>query len=223
MRPVAFPRTAVVVVAAYVGAQLVSNVASLKIGIVAGQSVDMGTFIYPITFTLRDVVHKLLGRRNARAMIVATAGANLFMVGYLLASTKIAADPNYALASDYDRLFSPLWRLVFASILAQVVAELVDTEVYHWWVTKVTRRYQWSRVLVSNSVSVPIDNLIFAVGAFGALPLLTANALTLPWADVWDIFLVNLVVKYLVTLCSLPFIYIAPDRDWSADADDSDI
>jgi uncharacterized PurR-regulated membrane protein YhhQ (DUF165 family) len=103
------------------------------------------------------------------------------------------------------------------------VAELVDTEVYHWWVTKVTRRYQWSRVLVSNTISVPVDNLIFAVGAFGALPFLTANALTLPWTDVWEIFLVNLVVKYLVTLCSLPFIYIAPDRDWSTDEDDSDI
>ena len=40
-----------------------------------------------------------------------------------------------------------------ASIVAEVVSELVDTEVYHWWVTKVTTRHQWARVLVSNGIS----------------------------------------------------------------------
>ena len=47
---------------AYAGAQVISQVTSLKIGVVFDQSVDMGTFVYPITFTLRDVVHKVLGR-----------------------------------------------------------------------------------------------------------------------------------------------------------------
>ena len=58
---------------------------------------------------------------------------------------------------------------------------------------------------MSNSASVPVDNIIFAVGAFGWI---------LPWAIVWQIFVFNLVVKYLVTLVSLPLIYIAPDPAW---------
>jgi uncharacterized PurR-regulated membrane protein YhhQ (DUF165 family) len=66
-------------------------------------------------------------------------------------------------------------------------------------VTRITRRHQWARVLVSNSVSVPTDNLIFAIGAFGW---------TLPWGVVWQIFLVNLAVKYGMTLLSLPLIYV---------------
>jgi len=90
-----------------------------------------------------------------------------------------------------------------ASIVAEVASELMDTEVYHFWVTRVTHRYQWARVLVSNSVSVPVDNLIFSVGAFGGV---------LPWATVWGIFVVNLLVKYGVTLLSLPLIYIVPDK-----------
>jgi len=56
---------------------------------------------------------------------------------------------------------------------------------------------------VSNSISVPVDNVIFAVGAFGGL---------LPWATVWGIFVVNLLVKYAVTLVSLPLIYVVPER-----------
>jgi hypothetical protein len=34
----------------------------------------------------------------------------------------------------------------------------------------------------------------------------------LPWPVVWQIFVVNLLVKYAVTLLSLPMIYLAPDR-----------
>jgi uncharacterized PurR-regulated membrane protein YhhQ (DUF165 family) len=82
-------------------------------------------------------------------------------------------------------------------------------------VTRITTRYQWARVLVSNSISIPIDNLIFAVGAFGPLPGLENHPLTLPWAVVGQIFLFNLLVKYAVTLFSLPFIYATPDPEWS--------
>ena len=56
-----------------------------------------------------------------------------------------------------------------------------------------TTRYQWARVAVSNAVSVPLDNAIFAVGAFGALPFLADDVFTLPWSAVWDMFVVNLV------------------------------
>ena len=61
----------VLVIAAYVAAQMLSDIMSLKIALVAGFSIDAGTFIYPITFTLRDLVHKLLGRKAARTLIIA--------------------------------------------------------------------------------------------------------------------------------------------------------
>jgi queuosine precursor transporter len=211
------PPIAIVVVAAYIAAQMLADVASLKIGVVAGMAVDMGTFIYPITFTLRDLVHKLLGKRAAQTLIITAAAVNLFMAAYLAWSASVPGDPDWGLTAEFSAILGPLWRIVIASILAEVVSELVDTEVYHWFVTRITRRYQWARVLLSNSVSVPIDNLIFSVGAFGALPFLQDHFLTLPWAVVGQIFLFNLIVKYAVTLLSLPFIYIAPDRDWSQD------
>ena len=50
---------------------------------------------------------------------------------------------------------APLWRITIASIIAEVVSELVDTEVYSWFVDRVTTRHQWARVAVSNAVSVP--------------------------------------------------------------------
>ncbi|MCA9960177.1 MAG: queuosine precursor transporter [Ardenticatenaceae bacterium] len=211
------PRVAVVVVAAYIGAQMLADITSLKIGVVASLAVDMGTFIYPITFTLRDLVHKLLGKKNAQTLVITAGVINLFMAAYLAWAAGVPGDPTWGLDNEFNAILGPLWRIVIASILAEVVSELLDTEVYHWFVTKITRRYQWARVLISNAISVPIDNLIFSVGAFGALPFLQDHFLTLPWNVVWQIFIFNLAVKFVVTLVSLPFIYISPDRDWSQD------
>lgn len=206
--PVTIPVAAVVVVAAYAAAQMLSDIASLKIGVVAGLAVDMGTFIYPITFTLRDVVHKLLGKRNAQALIITAGVINLLMALYLMWTAYVPSDPAWGLGAEFAAILAPVWRIVVASIAAELASELLDTEVYHWFVTRVTHRYQWLRVLLSNTVSIPVDNIIFAVGAFGWV---------LPWPVVWQIFIFNLIVKYGVTLVSLPLIYVAPDRDWTHD------
>ncbi len=198
------PGSAILVVSAYIAAQMLSDIASLKIGVVFGLAVDMGTFIYPLTFTLRDMVHKLLGKRNAQTLILSAGTINLLMAGYLLWVATVPSDPSWGLGAEFAAILAPVWRIVIASIGAEVVSELVDTEVYHWFVKRITRRYQWARVLLSNSISVPLDSIIFSVGAFGWL---------LPWETVAEIFLFNLLVKYTITLVGLPLIYTVRDRD----------
>lgn len=214
-------RIAIAAVGAYVGAQVIADVTSVKIGSTFGRAVDMGTFVYPITFTLRDVVHKTLGRRAARTLIVTAAVVNLFMAVYLQWAARVPADESYPFGDEFRTVLGPLWRIVVASIVAEVISELADTEVYHWFVRRVTTRHQWARVAVSNAVSVPIDNVLFAVLAFGSLPLLADHALTLPWGAVWDVFVVNLTVKAAVSAVSLPLIYLSPDRDWRSDPTDA--
>ena len=214
-------RVAIAAVGAYVGAQVIADVTSLKIGNVTGRAVDMGTFVYPITFTLRDVVHKALGRRAARTLVVTAAAVNLFMALYLQWAARAPSDPSYPLGAEFSAVLAPLWRITVASIIAEVVSELTDTEVYHWFVTRITTGHQWARVAVSNAVSIPIDNVLFCVIAFGAIPGFRDHALTLPWGAVWDIFVVNVTVKAAVSAASLPLIYLSPDRDWSSDETDA--
>jgi uncharacterized PurR-regulated membrane protein YhhQ (DUF165 family) len=69
------------VIAAYIAAQMMSDVASLRIVLFLGLSMDAGTFVYPITFTLRDLVHKAVGAHGARVLIVTAAVINLVMAG----------------------------------------------------------------------------------------------------------------------------------------------
>jgi uncharacterized integral membrane protein (TIGR00697 family) len=199
-RPVDRQLTAVILVsAAYIAAQMLSDITSLKIVRLVGFSIDAGTLIYPFTFTLRDLVHKVTGRRGARLLIFAAAGTNLFMAGLFWLVSVIPYDPSAGPQADWDSVLAPVWRIVIASILAEVASELTDTEIYHLWVTRVTERFEWARVLVSNAFSVPLDSLLFVGLAFGGV---------FPLAVVVSIFWANVLVKGIVTLISLPGIYL---------------
>ena len=192
----------IVVAAAYVAAQMLADVTSLKIVTVVGLSMDAGTFVYPLTFTLRDMVHKSAGIRGARALIVTAAVINLIMAALFWFVSRLPGDPAVGPQLAFGQVLSPVWRITVASIAAEVIAELVDTEVYRLWVTRISERYQWMRVLTSNAVSVPLDSVVFAWGAFGG---------ALPVGVVWSIVLSNVIVKGATTLVSLPLIYAVPE------------
>ncbi len=195
--------SAIVVVSVYIAAQLLSDIGSLKIAWVAGFSVDAGTFIYPLTFTIRDLVHKQLGKTAARTVILLAAAINLFMIIFFQFIAWLPQDPSWGLGKEFAIIFGPVWRIVIASIVAEVISELIDTEVYHFWVTRITRKYQWTRVLISNAVSIPIDSFIFSWMAFG---------FALPSSVVWSIFWANIIMKGLITLVSLPGIYLVKEK-----------
>lgn len=195
----AIPRSGIIVISIYIAAQLLSDIGSLKIALIAGFSIDAGTFIYPLTFTIRDLVHKQLGKTAARTVIILAAAINLFMVVFFQFAAWLPQDPSWGMGKEFSTILGPVWRIVIASIVAEVISELIDTEVYHFWISRITRKYQWARVLTSNAVSIPIDSLIFCWGAFG---------LALPNSVVWSIFFANVIVKGLVTVVSLPAIYL---------------
>lgn len=194
----------VVLVASYIALQIFSDVGSLRIVMLGGTSIDAGTFIYPLTFTLRDMVHKTMGKKGAQLMIVTAAGFNLLMALYFWLVSILPADMSVGAQAEFGQVLAPLWRLVFASIVAEVIAELTDTEVYSMWKERVTARHQWSRVLVSNAVSIPLDSLIFSWIAFGGL---------FESSVVWSIFLSNTLIKFATTLVSLPAIYLVKEKD----------
>lgn len=193
----------IIVCGIYVSAQLLANIASLQIVLFAGLSFDAGTFIYPITFTLRDLAHKVLGLKGVRVLIVTAVAINLFMAVFFWFVSILQPDSAAGSSEIWGKVLSPVWRITIASVLSQLISELTDTEVYRLWVERITRRYQWMRVLVSNSISVPLDSLAFSFMAFYG---------TMPVASVWGIFWANVIIKMLVTIISLPFIYFVKER-----------
>lgn len=192
-------RALLIVGGAYVAAQMMADVASLRIVEIGGQAVDAGTLIYPFTFTLRDLVHKIAGKSAARTLIFLAAGINVFMAGFFLLVARLPPDPITGPQLEFGSVLAPVWGIVVASILAEVVAELIDTEAYQRWVGWFGEDRQWGRVLFSNAISIPVDSAIF-VGLATLFGVFTPEV-------AWSIFGANVLFKALVTVISIPWIY----------------
>ena len=192
----------VIVATAYVAAQILADIASLRILFIAGFSIDAGTLVYPLTFTLRDLVHKTAGIITSRVLIITAAVINLFMAALFWVVSVLPADQSVGPQLQFGAVLSPVWRIVFASIIAEVVAEFTDGEVYQRWVDRAGDRWQWGRVLSSNAIAIPVDSLLFTTIAFGGV---------LPIAVVISIFWSNIIVKGATTIFSIPLIYLVPE------------
>lgn len=195
--------TIVFLLAGYITLQLVADVAAAKIVQIEGWTMPAGTFVFALTFTWRDMLHKRLGKEWARAAIIMAAGCNLFMVLYFQFAIHLPAPVFWEQQAAYSSILGVVWRISLASIAAEVVSELIDTEVYHVLSRRIPTRHQYLRVLGSNTVSLPVDSLIFASLAFGG---------TLPLAALWDVIWGQIIFKAVVTVISLPGIYTVPER-----------
>ena len=90
-----------VAVGAYIGVSLMANVMSVRIVLLGPWAIDAGTFTYPLTFTLRDVVHKAGGRTAARVTIVTGAALNLVMVAAFWVTANLPADQTVGPQTEF--------------------------------------------------------------------------------------------------------------------------
>lgn len=104
--------------------------------------VAVGTILFGFTFTQRDRMHAR-GRRFVYSII---ALATLLSIGL----SMVGHVPP---------------RIIVASVIAIVIAETADTEIYQ----RLLARSWWHRVLTSNAVSIPLDSLFFNLVAFAGV------------------------------------------------------
>ena len=194
----------ILIICSYIACQMISNISSVKIANVLSLAVDGCTFLYPIAFTIRDMAHKTIGKKNTQKLIIVSAIINIFTPIYFYIISQIPADKSWEFDEAFKMTLSPVIRISIASIIASTLSEFVDTEIYHFFVSKITKKYQWLRVLISNAFSIPVDNFLFvAIAFFKVLPI---NALI-------GIFIFNFFVKYAVTVISVPMIYLVKEKD----------
>ena len=180
----------------YIACELIANVTAVKpillgsLGIV----VPAGVFVYAITFTLLDLINERLGKRGARQVIGTALCANLLLAAYAWLTVRWPAPEFFDGQPAVARVLGATPRIVGASLVAYLVASLVDAELFAWWRARIGG-YRWARVLVSNAVSTAVDSIVFVTLAFaGVLPVLPLAA-------------GQYVVKMAVTVLSLPLIY----------------
>lgn len=186
-----------------------------------------GIITYPLTFWLTDVVSEVWGRRKANLMVWAGFGTSFLMLGVLqvavaLTPSEIWGLPGIApldgglleregisaataMQAAYASTFQNPRLLLFASMLAYLVAQLFDVRLYHFWWRKTGGRHMWVRnngsTIVSQLVDTIIVNGIFLRWGFG-----------LDWSVIAEIILWVYVCKVALALADTPLIYLG--RGW---------
>jgi uncharacterized PurR-regulated membrane protein YhhQ (DUF165 family) len=157
-----------------------------------GVLVSVGTLIFGITFTQRDRMHAL-GRPFVYRVIALSAVLNLIMLvsfSYLWGPWVVAFCETRQwdwLGSGAAMLQANGWRVFLASFLAILIAESADTEIFHHY-----RRRSWlARVVRSNSVSIPLDSILFNLIAF-------AGSAYFPMVTLMKVILGEIVAKFAV-------------------------
>lgn len=183
----------------FIALQILSDLLSLRIINVGGLSIDGGTIIYPIVFTARDLFHRIAGKQNARFIVVLAAMVNVFMVLLFWLVSVLPADLMVGEQKEFGMVLLPSLRIVVASIAAEIVAGLLDGEIYSLWERQFHNEKMWGRVLLSNMASIPTDSAIFVFIAFLG---------TMPVEVVLSILLSNIIIKFAISTIALPVIYV---------------
>lgn len=194
----------VVLVGSFIALQMMADITATKFTTLAGVTMPAGTFVFALVFTIRDLIHKRLGKEYARAVIITAAGVNVAMALYFLFTVNLPAAVWWENQEAYALILNLVPRITLASIVAELVSGLVDTEVYHRAMKVIPEKHQWARVLLSNGVALPIDSIVFGFVAFYGI------------RDIGQILMVingQFAFKMAVTVLSLPLIYLIPSGE----------
>lgn len=197
----------ILVSVAYVAAQMVADISSLRDLTLFGFAVTGFSIAYPLTFTLRDMAHKLAGPHVARTLIIAAAVIYLVVQAFFAIISGLPPQMSEAERISLGELLTPEWRILLAAVLASVISQLVDTEVYTRWLQRFGQEKQWGRVLVSNAISIPLDRILF---------LVLALAGTVPTDALFEAFIGTTVVRLVFGIITIPGIYLVEEHseDW---------
>lgn len=205
LRPTKLQAT-IILTGVYLFLSFAANIAATKVTFFGKLVMDAG-FIYALTFTWRDLIHKQLGKEAAVTTIMLAGVVNILAALYFQFVVIMPAEPSWALAGGqkaWEFLFGIQLRIVIASAITQVIAELVDTWSYQSWTKGIGKgKPQWLRVAVSNFFSIPVDSILFPLIAFAGI---------VPMGIIFQMFLTNIMVKWIITGLSAWMIYLVPEK-----------
>lgn len=128
--------------------------------------ISVGIIPFPVTFLLTDVVNDFYGRRGARFLtLVGFAMALLAYVVLQLSTWLSPHESTYFTQAEFAKIFGGSAQLFVASMIAYLVSQFLDIQVFQFWKALTESRHLWLRATGSTLLSQIVDtvtiNLIF--------------------------------------------------------------
>lgn len=203
-----YERLFAVLIALFVTLVVLTNTVGVKLFTVAGLTLPVSIVWYPLTFLLTDVVSETYGARRARFLVIAGFAMSVVLLAFSLVGIALPVSPAYPLQDAYVSIFGPVWRLLFASMAAYLLAQLIDVRLFHFWKRLTAGRHLWLRNNGSTMVSQLVDSVTVNVIFLYKNPTVFTGSVR----DLAGIILAVYVVKVLIALADTPLCYLGVRR-----------
>ncbi len=163
--------------------------------------VSVGILPYPITFLITDLISEIFGKKMANKVVVAGIFASVFslLIVYTAAS---APATSWSPVADvqFTNVFGNTIVAVFASMMAYLLAQFVDIQIYHFWKRVTQGRHLWLRNNFSTFSSQFIDTfaVVFLLSAFGEIS----------WDRFWGLVIAGFLFKVMIAVADTPVLYL---------------
>ncbi|HXV75961.1 MAG TPA: queuosine precursor transporter [Candidatus Polarisedimenticolaceae bacterium] len=188
----------------YVTIVVLTNTVGVKLFTLAGLTLPVSIVFYPLTFLVTDVVSEVYGAARARFFVVMGFLMSVVLLVFSLVGIALPAADVYRLDRAYNEVFGPIWRLLFASMVAFLLAQLVDVQLFHALKRLTSGRHLWLRNNLSTMVSQLVDSVAVNVIFLYGNPAVFSGSL----ADLLGIVAGVYAVKVLIALADTPLCYL---------------
>lgn len=163
--------------------------------------ISVGILPYPITFLITDIVSEIYGKKKANQMVTAGIFASLFSL-LIVYVGKVVPATSWSPVSDslFTTVFGATALAVFASMMAYLLAQYVDIQIYHFWKRVTKGKHLWLRNNFSTFLSQFIDtfSVLFLLCSFGLIE----------WELFGGLLLGGFLFKVLVAALDTPLLYL---------------
>jgi len=171
-----------------------------------------GTLLWPIVFIMTDTVNEYFGKRGVRMISWLAAGLIVysFVFAYLaihlapaswwVGAAKDQGVPDYQAA--YAAIFGQGMWIIVGSLIAFLVGQLIDVQVFHRIRSRTGERHAWLRATGSTAVSQLVDSFVVLYIAFVLGPQQWPTSLFLAVGTL------NYIYKMLAAIALLPLLYL---------------
>ncbi len=176
---------------------------SAKQAVILGLLFVAGGIPYALTFPCVDIVTEVYGRRSGVRFVLVGLVAHVMTLGVLWMALALPAAGHWEGEGAFLATLEPAPRLVWAGVLAFLVAQLLNVWVFEILREATNGRLLWMRSIVSTGVAQLVDTAIFVPLAFMAM---------LPARDILFLGLGQFTIKVLIAILAAILVYAG--RAW---------
>ncbi|RAJ14663.1 queuosine precursor transporter [Olleya aquimaris] len=163
--------------------------------------ISVGILPYPITFLITDLVSEIYGKKRANQIVIAGIFASVFSLLIVYTANAVSAT-SWSPVDDalFTTVFGNTIIAVFASMMAYLLAQLVDIQIYHFWKRATQGKHLWLRNNFSTFLSQFVDtfSVLFLLCSFGEIA----------WDKFTGLLISGFIFKVLIAILDTPFLYL---------------